>query len=168
MAKENEIKKFTAADIDRYHKGLLSQKERHDLEKAALDDPFLADALEGYATAGVHTVEDIAELQQRLENRVSDQRSKIVPLPQNKKNSTQWMRVAAMVIVLAGAGLLVYMLGFNKKEQEIAMSPSTKQETVQPGTNSNTSPGPPDTTTNSQSLQHHVTTDKTSTQPTLD
>ena len=85
MAKENEIKKYTAADIDRYHKGLLSPKERHDLEKAALDDPFLADALEGYATAGVHTAEDLAELQQRLQNRVSNQRSKVVPLPQNKK-----------------------------------------------------------------------------------
>ena len=52
MANDNNIKKFTASDIEKYHKGQLSAKERHDLEKAALDDPFLADALEGYSTAG--------------------------------------------------------------------------------------------------------------------
>ena len=33
---------------------MLSNKEMHDLEKAAMDDPFLADALEGYAVAGVN------------------------------------------------------------------------------------------------------------------
>ena len=168
MAKENEIKKYTAADIDRYNKGLLSPKERHDLEKAALDDPFLADALEGYATAGVHTAEDLAELQQRLQNRVSNQRSKVVPLPQNKKNTNQWMRVAAMVIILAGAGLLVYVLGFNKKEPDIAMSPSIKQETVPPGTNSNTVQVPPDTSTKSQFPGYNATRDKPANKPKLD
>ncbi len=58
MATDNNIKNFTAADIEKYHKGLLSAKERHDLEKAALDDPFLADALEGYAVAGENVSAD--------------------------------------------------------------------------------------------------------------
>jgi len=178
MAKENDIKHYTAADIERYHKGLLTSKERHALEKAALDDPFLADALEGYAVAGVNTAEDLAELQQRLENRISDQRSKIVPLTQNKKNTNQWMRVAAMVIVLAGAGLLVYTLGFNKKEQEIALSPSTTQKAVQPDTNSGTIQVPPvtiptDTASKLQSPEYGSTSSdvgsaKQSTQPKLD
>jgi hypothetical protein len=39
---------FTASDIERYYSGKMSPQERHALEKAALDDPFLADALEGY------------------------------------------------------------------------------------------------------------------------
>ena len=54
MAIDNNIKNFTADDIEKYHKGVLSAKEMHDLEKAAMDDPFLADALEGYAVAGVN------------------------------------------------------------------------------------------------------------------
>jgi hypothetical protein len=34
-------------DIEKYLKGELSPKEMHELEKKALSDPFLADALEG-------------------------------------------------------------------------------------------------------------------------
>ena len=41
---------FTAGDIERYHSGKMSPEERHALEKAALDDPFLAGAkLEEFA-----------------------------------------------------------------------------------------------------------------------
>jgi len=35
--------------IDKYRKGTLSSRERFELEKKALDDPFLFDALEGFA-----------------------------------------------------------------------------------------------------------------------
>jgi len=66
MADGNNINTFTAADIEKYHKGLMSPKERHALEKAALDDPFLADALEGYGASAVNVQEDIADLKKRL------------------------------------------------------------------------------------------------------
>ena len=62
MSENNNIKRFTAADIEKYHKGLLSAKEKNALEKASLDDPFLADALEGYSTAGVYIADDMQEL----------------------------------------------------------------------------------------------------------
>lgn len=39
---------FTAQDIERYYSGQMSSIEMHQLEKAAMEDPFLADALEGY------------------------------------------------------------------------------------------------------------------------
>ena len=39
---------FTAGDFERYHNGSMSPLEMHQLEKAAMEDPFLADALEGY------------------------------------------------------------------------------------------------------------------------
>ena len=69
MAIEKNIKTFTASDIQKYHNGLLSAKEMHEMEKAALDDPFLADALEGYAMPGVNVVSDIADLKNRLAER---------------------------------------------------------------------------------------------------
>ena len=56
---DNNINRFTASDIEKYHKGLLSAQEKHALEKAALDDPFLADALEGYTTTGVYIADDM-------------------------------------------------------------------------------------------------------------
>lgn len=112
MAEENKIKLFTATDIEKYHKGLLSPKERHAMEKAALDDPFLADALEGYDSISVNATDDIAELKNRLANRVEKNKSVRIPFP-------LW-KIAAMIVLVAGAGLLVYQLGFNNKQLEIA------------------------------------------------
>ena len=40
---------YTSNDLIRYHQGKMSSQEMHDLEKAALTDPFLSDALEGFA-----------------------------------------------------------------------------------------------------------------------
>ena len=40
---------YSANDIDAYLKGQLSPALMHAMEKAALDDPFLAEAMEGYA-----------------------------------------------------------------------------------------------------------------------
>src|SRR5450432_2429055 len=113
MATDNNIRNFTAADIEKYHKGLLSAKERHGLEKAALDDPFLADALEGYAVAGVDIPGDIAELKRRLAERAEG--AKIIPLNKTRRTAFPLLKVAAMIIVIAGAGLLVYQFAFTKK-----------------------------------------------------
>lgn len=111
MADGHNIKSFTAADIEKYHKGLLSPKERHAMEKAALDDPFLADALEGYDSVSVNATEDIAELKNRLANKVERNKSVRIPFP-------LW-KIAAMIVLVAGAGLLVYQLVFNNKHLEI-------------------------------------------------
>lgn len=43
--------------LDRYKSGNISDADRYILERAALDDPFLFDALEGYSTIGRSTAE---------------------------------------------------------------------------------------------------------------
>ena len=108
MANEHHIKHFTTADIERYHQGLLSAKERHDLEKAALEDPFLADALEGYADAGSDLQNDLTDLKKRLAARTEG--AKLVSMRGSGKQFSPMLRVAAMVILLAGAGLLARIL----------------------------------------------------------
>ena len=65
--KEQEYhnKNWNVQDFERYHSGKMPDMEKHALEKAALDDPFLDDALEGYS----HTktaVTDIADLKNTL------------------------------------------------------------------------------------------------------
>ena len=45
---QQHIKHYTLVDIEKYIQGKMSPAERHALEKAALQDLFLADALEGY------------------------------------------------------------------------------------------------------------------------
>jgi hypothetical protein len=41
----NHIQNYSADDIRRYWNNQMSPAEMHALEKAAMDDPFLADAL---------------------------------------------------------------------------------------------------------------------------
>ncbi len=125
MATNNNIKNFTAADIEKYHKGQLSGKERHDLEKAALEDPFLADALEGYAVSGVNAGADIAELKQRLSEKL-EEKTKIIPIS-NGRNNFRLLRAAVVITFIAGAGLLIYQFGFNNKKSEIVQADPVKK-----------------------------------------
>ncbi|MBL7709654.1 MAG: carboxypeptidase-like regulatory domain-containing protein [Chitinophagaceae bacterium] len=132
MATEHTIKTFTALDIEKYQQGLLSPKERHDLEKAALDDPFLADALEGYHSTPVNISADLTELKNRLAEKTEEK--KVIPLDTTAgKRAFPWLRVAAMIIAVAGAGLLVYQFAFNKKEEaNIARYKYNKDEDKKP------------------------------------
>ena len=97
---------FTAGDIERYHSGKMSMQERHALEKAALDDPFLADALDGYEFSSAPT-EDLVKIQTKLDEKLN--RKKVIPLFQKYK----WISVAAMVVIIAAAGWLVYSISGN-------------------------------------------------------
>ncbi|MDZ4795352.1 MAG: hypothetical protein SGI83_13815, partial [Bacteroidota bacterium] len=141
MANDKNISNFTAADIEKYHQGLLSNKERHALEKASLDDPFLADALEGYATGGVQAGNDMEELKKRLEQKI--QGAKVIQLPAARKNNFRILRAAVLLAFVAGASLLIYQFGFNKETTEIAEAkPAKKENTVTTDTDakSNTKP----------------------------
>lgn len=149
MANDNHIKEFTALDIEKYHKGLLSPKEMHDMEKAALDDPFLADALEGYAVSGVNVSADIADLKSRLAERT--EKAKVIPLNAGGHSGIPWLRAAAMFIILAGAGLLSYLFIFKKEETEIAKVEQVKTE-QQKDTGSSSKKNDPVTDSNTSAL----------------
>ncbi len=110
MPSEQYIQGITALDIEKYHRGLLTPGEMNALEKAALDDPFLADALEGYSQPGVQVAADRLELQQRLQQRLDDK--KIIPLaPAGRR--IPWLRAAAMVILIGAAAFITYRFAFN-------------------------------------------------------
>ncbi|HEX4877872.1 MAG TPA: carboxypeptidase-like regulatory domain-containing protein [Chitinophagaceae bacterium] len=126
MATENNIQHFTAADIEKYHKGQLSSGMMHAMEKAALEDPFLADALEGYAVAGVNASADINDLKQRLAERL-EEKTKVIPIGRN--NNFKLLRAAAVIAFIAGASFLVYQFGLkNRNENNIAQVPVDKKE----------------------------------------
>jgi len=125
MATDNNIKHFTALDIEKYQKGQLSPKEMHEMEKAALDDPFLADALEGFAVSGPNAAADIAELRKRLADRV-EEKSKVIPL-NSSRNNFRLLRAAVVIAFIAGAGLLIYQFGFNNKKEEIVQADTVKK-----------------------------------------
>ena len=116
MQEGNNIKKYSAADIEKYWKGELSRLEMNALEKAALDDPFLADALEGYQHTSSATG-DIVLLNQKLDERVSGS-VKLIPIGSRR---LPWLRVAAAVVIIAGLALLVSQFLLDNKEKTVAM-----------------------------------------------
>lgn len=91
--------------IQQYLKGKLDPKIMHQLEKQALDDPFLWDALEGYSYV-TNPGADLSILQRQLHER-------IVHLQENKKvHELTWQRLsvaAAAAVLFISAGILFWM-----------------------------------------------------------
>ncbi|MFL5741253.1 MAG: energy transducer TonB [Flavisolibacter sp.] len=86
---------FSASDIERYYSGKMSAAERHALEKAALEDPFLADALEGYALTTTPSA-DVQQLKDQLRGKLEKKHA--TPFLFRRYNG---LKVAAAVIVVA-------------------------------------------------------------------
>jgi len=117
----------------KYLSGELSDKEMQALEKAALEDPFLSDAIDGLQEAAKHSPSfesSVAELQERLSERVAKQKKKrgiVFMLP-------RW-QVAASILVLASLTTLTITLIKQNSIQKSISSVSkkdTQQVTVQP------------------------------------
>jgi len=124
MSENNNHIKYTAADIEKYWKGQLSATEQHALEKAALDDPFLADAMEGYEQAAGAPqpviAADNAELKKRLAERIAEKQT-------TKLIDFAWWKIAAAVIVLLGAGWLYTAVNNKSAQNSVAKLEKQKQ-----------------------------------------
>jgi hypothetical protein len=127
MAEKNKI--YTAADFERYHSGTMPANEMYELEKAALEDPFLADALEGYAYTSSFK-NDVAGLKERL----NEKRKKKKGFSISLFAQSGWWRIAALLIIIMGAGYFFYRLNYKEKENILAknvMKPSIeKMDTI--------------------------------------
>ncbi len=123
---DHQHKNYTARDIEMYHNGQLTPAEMHALEKAALDDPMLADALEGFSSVESTTIEPgLQDLQERLKQRIFIDESRKTPVILFYKKN--WFRVAAMFILFAGMGFMTYQFVFNQKEKDIAATEKTEE-----------------------------------------
>ncbi|MBS1543301.1 MAG: TonB family protein [Bacteroidetes bacterium] len=106
-------------DIDKYLNGKLSPEDSHRLEKKALDDAFLSDALEGAESISpTEFHKDVSELQSRLS----------VP----KAAIFTPLRIAAGILVILGTGVLFYYAN------------QDHQDTVQLATNKSTANSGPE------------------------
>jgi len=83
--------------IRKYLDGQLDAKAMHQLERRALDDPFLMDALEGYGAAGGYRDEPIRELSARLRKRMAPAKTRVLPL--------RAIGIAASVLIVCSAGI---------------------------------------------------------------
>jgi CarboxypepD_reg-like domain/Gram-negative bacterial TonB protein C-terminal len=131
--KDNKNSIYTAADIQQYLDGKLLPDEMHAIEKAALDDEFLAEAIEGYAENKDGNWQKY--LQQAKDNFTTknETETKVVPLKSTKKIG--WQAAAAILII---AGLAITYTLLNKQSlvtnpNEIAkITPAENKDTAVP------------------------------------
>ena len=115
MPENSEHISYSAADIEKYFRKEMPAAEMHALEKAALEDPFLADAMEGYEAkaSGQEILPDLADLKARLAERVHrDKKARIVGF--------SWWKAAAVVFVLMGGSWLYISINSHSIKQTIA------------------------------------------------
>lgn len=92
-------------DIRRYRDGSMTGSERNALEKKALDDPFLSDALEGVETISAKELStDLEKLSSRIQSR---QQVKFIPL-----------RIAAGIAIVLTVGSIFYYFNFKESDTD--------------------------------------------------
>jgi hypothetical protein len=115
---DKHIGSWSITDVHKYLAGELSALEMHALEKAALDDPFLADALEGLTTReGLD--QDLSDLRSRLGKKAAEKKSRLFILPR--------LRIAAAVILLAGLGFIALYTSTGAKHKLNTVSTNKPQ-----------------------------------------
>lgn len=106
-------------DIEKYLRGELSPSEMHALEKEALSDPFLAEALEGIEHAGTDNfLYDLHKLNRSVHDRTRRKSRK------NSKTIRMWgwtSAVAATILLVIVSGFLVVQILKDQQVREQAM-----------------------------------------------
>lgn len=129
MIDKKENINYSKADIDNYLLGKMQPAAMHQLERAALQDSFLADAIEGYNSCDKMSADkDLIDIEAMILG--NKQQAKIVPINKNKNN---WWKFVAACLVLITTGSLGIMLMNNKaNEQVIAKIDDTKTSINKP------------------------------------
>ena len=127
---------WSAEDIEKYLSGKLTPVQMHAMEKAALDDPFLAEAMEGYESMkGKDWNTGLVALRQQFAE--VKPLAKLIPI---NKSSGRWWKAVAAILVIGCGTTLTYLVTKDKstdpETQQIAQN-ITKEKTTDtrdPGT----------------------------------
>jgi CarboxypepD_reg-like domain len=133
MEEEKNNNIYSAEFIRKYLDGQLSDQAMQLLEKAALEDPFLADAIEGYEESKKQAVSfetGIADLRTKLAERINQRKRKTGILIQLSK----WQVAASLIVII---GLAVFTVTYVNKR------PGISQPTSRPEPATATSKKPP-------------------------
>lgn len=94
-------KKTDISQIRKYLNGELDARAMHQLEREALDDPFLMDAIAGYEEAAGTQQDPLNDLDTRLQQRISQSKTrKIIPW--------KYYAAAASVLIVFSLGYLLW------------------------------------------------------------
>lgn len=115
MSEKNKQIIYNALHFKRYHSGEMNDQEMHALEKAAMEDPFLADALDGFPNTNSFEA-DIAEIRSKL---FADKKNKKV-IPFFSLLNNQWLKIAAIFILMASTAYFAWQFNNRNREQPVA------------------------------------------------
>lgn len=130
MDKQPSYHSYNWETINQYVQGKMTAEEMYWLEKQALQDPFLADALEGLVTTNIAASNaNIAALNKQILHQASQ--GKKVALPK-KSNSKNWLYIASVAAIFTIVVVSIYR--FNTKENAnrlvSTVQPSTAKEEI--------------------------------------
>lgn len=115
-------------DIAKYLRGEMSPSQMHALEKKALSDPFLADAIEGARLINSADLsDDLADLRAKIRT------------PRSTKVLSLWTwpaRIAAAIALVGLASYFIVVINRESPDQHLA------ENKVSPESNANSSPAP--------------------------
>lgn len=95
-------------DIEKYRKGELTSTQMHELEKKALSDPFLADALEG---AEQISPENFSLDVRELNKRITGEKKTVIWTP---------LHVAAGIFIVIGVSFVMYFVSKETPSEQLA------------------------------------------------
>ena len=104
--------------LSQYIDGTISEEDRFELEKHALDDPFLFEALEGLQNKDGNNVDAIHDLKSKVDQHPDKKRTRSIPLFN--------YGIAASLILLMGVGLWMFNTS-NTASDTIAMNTSASE-----------------------------------------
>jgi CarboxypepD_reg-like domain/Gram-negative bacterial TonB protein C-terminal len=128
MAEQKKHSIYSEAAILDYLTGKMTAPQMYDLEKAALDDPLLADAIEGYgAMQGQQYHKQLDGLKARFASLNSSP-----PIVLHQRQAyTRWWKAAAAVVLIGSSIALAYV--FTKDKQPESSQVATISTTTDPG-----------------------------------
>ena len=100
--------------LSQYLDGTISQEDRFILEKRALDDPFLFEAMEGFRIDIKSNNAIIENLNKRLDERSIEKKTRTIPLFN--------YGIAASLVLLLGAGLWFFSTTTNEMPDAVVMN----------------------------------------------
>lgn len=139
MSSENKNTSYTAQDIEKYFAGKLTALQMHQMEKDALDDPFLSEAMEGYGAMSDKEWEKQLALA-RLQMTEAATGAKVVTM---HRSTGRWWKAAAAILLIGSGAALTFLLTSKNNTEEKTGPQIAKVET-------NSSPAAP-------AVQHNTT-----------
>lgn len=115
-------------DIKRYLSGSMNAQEMHDMEKAALKDPLLADAIDGFRNADPEVTDThLNALKASILGLSQQEQPEVIPLtPSSKFQWWRWIAAACSLTLIAGT-----TWWFTQKTTPVA-APIARIEQTQP------------------------------------